>query len=132
MTRFFGIEQIGDDSCSVDAGPEAQQPRVSPRLMTYLMRVCQEIRISAIAAQHGGRGTKSRAEPGAYRRSTERNLVDNAAAFLEYEVFHARVCAFLAGLAEQNHQDDPLDLIDVDIRRIERKQPVDEYFSLRG
>ena len=52
--------------------------------------------------------------------------------FLEHQIFHARIGEFLPGLAEQHHQHDPLDLLDVDVRRFERKQPIDKDFPLRG
>ena len=49
---------------------------------------------------------------------------------LEDQVFHARIGQFLAGLAEQHHQYDPLDLLDIDIGRFQRQQAVDKELPL--
>ena len=57
--------------------------------------------------------------------------MDGPRILLENEVFHARIRQFLTRLAEQDHQYDPLDLFDIDIRRVQRQQPVDEDFALR-
>ncbi len=46
-------------------------------------------------------------------------------------IFHACVGLFLPRLTEQDHEHDPLDLLDVDVRRFERKQPINKDFSLR-
>ena len=58
-------------------------------------------------------------------------LVNGPRTFLEYEVFHASVGKLLAGLAEQHHEHDPLDLFHVDIGSFQRKQPVDKQLALR-
>jgi hypothetical protein len=57
--------------------------------------------------------------------------VDRVRSFLENQIFHARVRVFLAGLTEQYHQDNPLDLFDVDIRGLKGQKPIDEEFPLR-
>ena len=56
--------------------------------------------------------------------------MDGARILFEYQVFHALVSVFLPRLAEQDHQNDPLDLFNIDIRRVQRQQPVDQDFAL--
>ena len=51
-------------------------------------------------------------------------------AFLEDEVFHTRISKFLAGLTEQNHQYNPLDLLDINIWRFKREKAIDQNFAL--
>ena len=57
-------------------------------------------------------------------------LVNQPRRFFENEVFHACVGEFLTGLAEQHHQYHPLDLLDIDVRGLERQQAVNEDLSL--
>ena len=47
------------------------------------------------------------------------------------QVFHARAGLFLAGLARQHHQHQPLEPVDVDVVAIERHQPVDDDLALQ-
>ena len=58
------------------------------------------------------------------------SLVDRAGTLFENKIFHARVGEFLARLGEQHHQYDPLDLFDVNVRRLQRQQPVNEDLPL--
>ena len=53
-----------------------------------------------------------------------------AGLFGEDEILHLGVGLLVAGLAEQHHHDDPLDLLDVDLLGIEREQPVDDELTL--
>ena len=45
--------------------------------------------------------------------------VNLCVAFLEDEIFHPRIRKLLSRLAEKDHQHHPLDLFDVDIRRLQ-------------
>ena len=57
--------------------------------------------------------------------------MQKARSFLENEVFHAGIRKLLSRLAEQDHQYDPFDLLDIDIGRFKRQQPVHEDLALR-
>ena len=50
---------------------------------------------------------------------------------VEHQILHPQISVFLPGLAEQHHQHHPLHLLDVDLPRIERQQPVDHQLALR-
>jgi hypothetical protein len=50
---------------------------------------------------------------------------------LENQVFHACIGRFLPWLAEQNHQNYPFNLLDIDVRSFQRQQAIDEDFALR-
>ncbi len=52
-------------------------------------------------------------------------------ALVKYEIFHPSVSQFLPRLAKQNHQNNPLNLLDIDIRSLKRQQAIDEDFALR-
>ena len=56
--------------------------------------------------------------------------VHQAGIFFEYQVFHPGEGFFLPGLAEQDHQYDPLDLLDIDITRAQRHETIDNELSL--
>ena len=47
------------------------------------------------------------------------------------KIFHPSISQFLTWLAEQNHQNNPLNLLDIDIRCFQRHQAIDENFALR-
>ena len=55
----------------------------------------------------------------------------SGAFLLEYQVFHTCVGHFLPRLAEQDHQNNPFYLFDIDVRGFERQQAIDEDFALR-
>jgi len=79
---------------------------------------------------------KSRRESGVYLRIQEHfktalnavprrkrpfQSVELRVAFVEDQILHPSIRQLLAGLAEQNHQDNPLYLFHVDIRSFQRK-----------
>ena len=49
---------------------------------------------------------------------------------VENEVFHARAGQLFAGLARQHHQDDPLELGDIQLLGVERHQALDDDLTL--
>ena len=51
-------------------------------------------------------------------------------ALFEYQIFHLRIGGFLARLIEQHHENDPLDLVDVDFVGLQRHQAVDDELAL--
>jgi hypothetical protein len=59
-----------------------------------------------------------------------RKSVNGTGTFFENEVFHPSVGKLLTGLAKQYHQHNPLDLFDINIRRFQREQAVDENLTL--
>src|SRR5262245_27094224 len=75
---------------------------------------------------------KPRARPRLLRRDSRRASVHRIPTLVEDQVFHPLVGIFLAGLAEKHHQHHPLELLDVDVVRLEREQPVDHDLALRG
>lgn len=54
------------------------------------------------------------------RQSFPCESVHAAGVILEHEIFHARVSLLLSGLAEKHHQNDPLDLLDIDVGGLQR------------
>ena len=58
------------------------------------------------------------------------SLVKSGVLFFEDQIFHPRIREFLTGLTEQHHQDDPLDLLNVDIGSLQGEEAVDQDFTL--
>ena len=51
--------------------------------------------------------------------------------FFENQIFHASVSNLLPRLAEQDHKNNPLYLLDINVRTFERKKTIYKDFALR-
>ena len=57
-------------------------------------------------------------------------LMYGARVLFEHEIFHPRVSMLLARLTEQDHQYDPLDLLDINIRRIVARKMIEAWETI--
>ena len=54
------------------------------------------------------------------------------AGMVNHEIFHPRIGGLLSGLIEQDHQDDPFELVEIDIVIFQRHHTVNDQLTRRA
>src|SRR5579862_8121145 len=89
------------------------------------------IRLSAMSLSYwGNQKEKPRSSRGSYLNASGEGSVRWMLCLIEYQVLHPRIRQLLARLTRQHHEDDPFDLIEIQLLDVQRQQAIDDDLAL--